>query len=91
MQKLCPNCNQALKRKRMGFADSCLSTIAIEFVFWFVAGILSLILYKINNSAVIFVLAFIIIIIGAHLLEAKYATYNCIPCKKEFKKSELNE
>ena len=75
----------------MGRTESCLSSIAIEFVFWFIAGILSLFLYKIDNSITIFVLTFIVIIIGAHLLELNYSTYICQSCEKEFKKTELNE
>lgn len=91
MKMLCPKCNDKIVRKRMNIAEGCLGAIFLEFSFWMIAGILSLILYTVSNSTVIFIISFVILLIFAHIIDSNYATFKCISCGEEFLKSELSE
>ena len=75
----------------MGLGEGCLSAIFIEFSFWLIAGIISLVLYKFVDSVVMFVLAFIVLLIAAHFYERSYAAYRCVSCGNEYTKKEASE
>ncbi len=85
----CPKCNGKLRRKHLGFLDSCLSTILIEFAFWMIAGVLALFLSWFISSITIIISAGILLIVIAHLIDRKYSVRRCESSNSEFKLEEL--
>lgn len=87
----CPECKGKLIRKRMGIYEGCVGAIALELVFWTVAGIVAIFIHMYVGSTVIFLITFIILITLAHYLDKKYSVLKCESCGAEFKISELKK